>query len=80
VWATGQVALRDLWSFECPLRWHGIMGSVGIIGVMAAPGVIGQRWMSAGSEAPRRVDRNGRAGVVFLTANRFELWELGAGG
>ena len=22
--------------------------------------------------------RNGRVGVVFLTANRFELWELGS--
>jgi hypothetical protein len=42
-------------------RWHGIVGSVGIIGAVTAPGLIGGRWMSAGeprlagASAPRRV-------------------------
>jgi hypothetical protein len=43
-------------------HWHGIVGSVGIIGAMAAPGVIGESWLSGESEpltaatsAPRRV-------------------------
>ena len=44
------------------LRWHGIVGSVGVIGVVAAPGVMVERRVSAGSKpslaaaaAPRRV-------------------------
>lgn len=39
-------------------RWHGIVGSVGIIGAVAAPGMIAERWVSGGSAeatAPRRV-------------------------
>lgn len=30
-------------------RWHGIVGSVGIIGAVAAPGMIAERWLSGGS-------------------------------
>lgn len=43
-------------------RWHGIVGSVGIIGAVTAPRVLGERWVAAGPEprlapamAPRRV-------------------------
>ena len=74
------------------LRWHGIVGSLGIIGLVAAPGLIVDRWVAGGPkqaggevaaplEAPSTdisLDQHGsRAGVVFLTANRFDLWELG---
>lgn len=35
-----------------PTRWYGMVGSVGIIGVLAAPGVMIDRRVSSGSEPP----------------------------
>jgi SMP-30/gluconolaconase/LRE-like protein len=35
-----------------PLRWHGIVGSLGVIGLVAAPGLIVDRWVAGGTKGP----------------------------